>query len=183
VKVRGDPPGIVGVHVCGGVVTAGACVQPAEPPIPAAMKLMSRTGKPVTTLNEMNGWGANTTPTGSVAEFKLSMVFCPFSRRNEPVPPDKVNMSAMFGARSLCHVLVVAVAVTIPLIWKLPEMADADKVVNNPGRSMPKTNHPILVGPDAEATSPVFLLTIANPLLYITSSLDRCTPWVERSGK
>jgi hypothetical protein len=128
VKVKGEPPGFGGVHVCGGAVTAGGCEQPAEPPTPAKMKLTSRSGNPGVTLNAMNGVLANVDPTGFVAIFRLSMVFCPFSVANEPAPAVRVNMSAAFGIKSLCHDIMVDVTVTMPLKLKVPEIGAAGRL-------------------------------------------------------
>jgi len=126
-NVNGDPPALVGVQVCGGVVTAGVSVQPAEPPVPAKIKLMSRT-TPGITSKAMKGVLANAAPTGSVVLLRSSMVFCPSSVANEPVPPDRVNIWASFGSKSLCHVMVVGVAVTIPLKLKAPVIGAADRL-------------------------------------------------------
>jgi hypothetical protein len=125
--VNGDPPALVGVQVCGGVVTAGVSVQPAEPPVPAKIKLMSRI-TPGITSKAMKGVSANDVPTGCVVIFRSSMVFCPSSPENEPVPPDRVNICASFGSKSLCHVKVVGVAVTIPLKLKAPVIGAAGRL-------------------------------------------------------
>ena len=73
------------------------------------------------------------------------MVFCPFSPTNEPVAPVVVNISAVNGLMSLCHEFVVAVAVRVPLKLNVPERAEADKVVSNPGTITPRNNNPILL--------------------------------------
>ena len=142
VKEKGDPPGLEGVHVC---PTAGAFVQSADPPTPGKMKLMSRSGKPGSTSKEINGVLANIVPTGSLEISKLSTVFCPSSPTNDPAAAVVLNMFGVnVGLRSLFHVIIVDVTVTVPLMLNVPEIAEADKVINKPGRITPKNNNPIL---------------------------------------
>src|ERR1017187_9273895 len=122
-KVNGEPPGFAGVHVW---PTAGlGSAQPADPPVPAKMKLIERPGSPGTTSKLMKGSGAKKTPIGSVKSVRFSTAFCPFSPLNEPVPADKLNIWAVNGLISLFHSINVGVTVTVPVMLKVPESGEA----------------------------------------------------------
>src|ERR1700722_12391854 len=75
VKVKGEP---AGVQTC--PTAAGAAVQPADPPKPGAMKVMSRAGNVGADRKLMKSWAAKVVPTGSVEKFRFSIPACVLPR-------------------------------------------------------------------------------------------------------
>jgi len=87
-------------------LTAAGAEQPAVPPVPALMKLISSPGSPETGRNVMKGVGVNPAPpTTSGGSFRVAIPFCPLSFVPMALAV-RVNIDAVNGDASLFHVIV-----------------------------------------------------------------------------
>ena len=66
--------------LCVNVLAGRAAVQPADPPKPGAMKVMSRAGNVGADRKLMKSWAAKLVPTGSVEKFRFSIPACVLPR-------------------------------------------------------------------------------------------------------
>ena len=141
--MKGEPPGFGGVQIC--PAAAGLAVQPAEPSIPALMKLSINDGKGATSKVINGVLSTKVVPTGSAEIFRLETPFCPSSVENEPVPAVKVNICDANGLKSLVQVMVVEVTVMVPLMSNVPESAAADSPLTRPDRTAPKNKTLLII--------------------------------------
>lgn len=141
--MKGEPPAFGGVQIC--PAAAGLAVQPAEPSIPALMKLSINDGKGATSKVINGVLSTKVVPTGSAEIFRLETPFCPSSVENEPVPAVKVNICDANGLKSLVQEMVVEVTVMVPLMSNVPVSAAADSPLTRPDRMAPKNKTLLII--------------------------------------
>lgn len=141
--MKGEPPGFGGVQIC--PAAAGLAEQPAEPSIPALMKLSINAGNGATSKVINGVVSTNTVPTGAVAMFRSETPFCPSSPENEASPAVKLNVSGVNGLKSLVQLIVDFVTEMMPLMSNVPESADADSPDTKPDSIAPKNNTLLII--------------------------------------